>query len=1283
MATLALSVAGQFAGGLVGGPFGAMAGRALGALAGSAIDNALFGAEQEVTPPAPFALQGSNEGGVIPKIYGWNRVAGNIIWATSLERQTAETSGSKGNSNVDDDEIVANFAIGLCEGEVALLGRIWADGRLLETENLVLRFHKGAQNQVVDPLIELKQGTGNTPAYGGLCYLVFEGLPLKQFGNRIPNINVELCRVVGDLEPAIKAITIIPGSTEFGYDPEPRVRIISAGKTIGENTNLLGQTSDWSISLDQLQALCPNLEHVALVVSWFGDDLRCDSCKIQPRVENSSKNIVDASWVVSGNTRAQVPIVTQYQNGPSYGGTPSDASVLSAIADLKARGIKVTLYPFVLMDIATNNSLVDPFTGNIGQAAYPWRGRITSNPAIGQAGSPDQSAAMNGQIAAFVGSVATSDFVPAATTINYTGPVDWGYRRMILHYAQLAQLAGGVDSFLIGSEMRGLTWLRNSATGFPFVDALVNLAGDVRSVLGAGTKIFYGADWSEYSGYQPLDAPGDKLFHLDNLWASPNIDAVGIDNYMPLSDWRGNGDEPDKAISRHPHQLDYLQANIAAGEGYDWYYASDTDRLAANRTPISDGANAEPWIWRYKDIKNWWSNPHHNRVGGVRDATPTSWIPKSKPIWLSELGCGAVDKGPNTPNVFGDAKSAENALPYFSDGSADALAQRQFLRAHHQWWQVGSPSYDPQNNPDSNVYSGQMLDPDRIYVWTWDARPYPAFPNRIDVWSDGKNHKTGHWLTGRFGALAADELLKAMAGDYEISFAAVDVAPPHIHGAQITNATSLRGAMESMLDASGMLMRDGINGIEILNPDRADNALLQQQKLVFGESVTVLRKSSNQQENIGQLALSYVDRNGDYSPASQIAIVDQNPVQSSVSTNLVLDGITSRRAVNTIIGDKLNTDNLEFTLPPSALAMQVGDIIKLDSQGGDEFAISNIRQGVTQQISALVKNRNEPMAVDADLRIPAVDPPKVLAAPVIIGAHIPGTGGDMDATKMMLAAFADPWPGEIALVENNGVVARINQQAVIGQLNSPLPTANAAIWDRGNQLQLTMFAGHLSSLSELQALNGANRLAVQKDDGSWEIVGFANAQMLGVGQYMLSTLLRGQSGTMAAALQIASIGNNAVLLNAATENLPISNEQLEGDIELVSFAGAVDIAGSTNVFAIDQNLAKPLFPVHLQAKRNTSSQDIDIIWKRVTQIGGDSWSGVDVPLDFFPEQYFVNIFNGATMVRQITSSTSKTSYSSAEQIADFGSLPNSFTYSVNQLSAVHGLGNVATSSFVS
>src|SRR5690606_29773434 len=124
--------------------------------------------------------------------------------------------------------------------------------------------------------------------------------------------------------------------------------------------------------------------------------------------------------------------------------------------------------------------------------------------------------------------------------------------------------AGGVEAFVIGSEMRGLTGVRDG-DDFPFVDALVDLAADVKTVIPAA-KLTYAADWSEFSGVQ--SGGGDKIFHLDPLWASPDIAAVGIDNYMPVSELRDGSDDADA-----PHDLAYIDGHIEGGEGFDWYYA--------------------------------------------------------------------------------------------------------------------------------------------------------------------------------------------------------------------------------------------------------------------------------------------------------------------------------------------------------------------------------------------------------------------------------------------------------------------------------------------------------------------------------------------------------------------------------------------------------------------------------------------------------------------------------------------------------------------------------------
>ena len=525
-----------------------------------------------------------------------------------------------------------------------------------------MRTYSGDETQTPDPLIVAKDG--DAPAYRGLAYVVFERLPLENFGNRIPQLSFEVVRPIGQLEKMLRAVTLIPGTTELGYATETVTRTLGPGQSAAENRHVSYAASDVIAALDDLQAEAPNIERVAVVVAWFGSDLRAGHCRVVPAVDNRDKSTYGATWSVAGVTRDDAQLVSSVDGRPAYGGTPSDQSVRDLIAELKARGLKITLYPFLVMDIAAGNTLTNPWTGASPQPDYPWRGRITCDPAPGQAGSPDGTSA-------------------AATQINalFSGGSDaWNYRNMVLHYASLAVDAGGVDAFLIGSELKSLTRVRSASGVYPAVNALVTLAADVKALLGGDTIVTYGADWTEYGAHVVDSGATEVRFPLDALWASASIDAVGIDYYAPLADWRDQGSELDRALTDSPYRLDYLAGNLARGEAYDWYYADDAARDAQTRTPISDGLG-KPWGFRQKALWNFWQHAHYERVSGAELSSHTAWVPQSKPIWLTELGCPAVDKGANQPSVFPDPKSSESGLPYFSNGRRDDLMQRRHLQA--------------------------------------------------------------------------------------------------------------------------------------------------------------------------------------------------------------------------------------------------------------------------------------------------------------------------------------------------------------------------------------------------------------------------------------------------------------------------------------------------------------------------------------------------------------------------------------------------------------------------
>jgi hypothetical protein len=1235
MATLALSVAGQFVGGALGGPIGATIGRALGALAGSAIDQSLFGEQPAATAHSDIRLQGASEGGTVARLYGWGRLTGNIIWATELEEISSESRGAKATSSSDETELVVSFAVALCEGEVAHQGRIWADGQLLDTSSLTLRFYRGTETQTPDSLIAAKQGDGNAPAYRGLCYIVFERLPLGEFGNRIPQISVELCRVVGELEPDIRSVALIPGATEFGYDPTPRVRIVRKGTTETENSHQTAGQSDFTVSIDELVALCPNLEHVELVVAWFGDDLRAGECRVRPKVESASRKVKGTEWQVAGLDRADAEMVSEVDGGPAYGGTPSDEAVRAAIADLKARGLAVTLYPMLMLDIPPGNA--------VGQPAYPWRGRI--------AGTDGATAAA--EVASFMGTT--------------TG---WGYRRFIRHYAELAS-EEGCEGLIVGSEMVGLNRLRDAEGGFPYVAAMIALVEDV-AALAPGVDLVYAADWSEYSGFQPEEAPGDIIYPLDALFAHAAIAAVGIDNYLPLADWRDGEDHADFALWDGPEALDYLAANVAGGELHDFYYASAADRRDGVRTPIADSAHGEPWVWRAKDIANWWGRRHYPRVGGVRSGTPSAWQAEMKPIWFTEIGCAAVDKGANQPNVFYDAKSAESGRPYFSSGAPDALGQRQFLRAHAAHW-AGTA------NPISGVYGGPMVDRSRISFWAWDARPYPAFPSLEDVWSDAANYPTGHWLNGRLGGFASDEVLAALAADYGVALAEAAAAGPLISGLVVETLGSGRDALEPILAATGLEIADGDAGLRIARP--AARRVVVVDEPVAGDGPLTIRKRGDAREKPGRLSFTSLDRLGDYQTQSVLAQLPDGARLDGLALPLVLDADAARQVAEAILVAKAEGDDtIALTLPPSFLALEPGDVIALPGLAEGPFVVTEIRDGLAREIAgrALPPPTRALVLGGGGKRRSAV--PDAGAVPELLLVPLPPLPETPEIAWLAIGAYASPWPGTIELraAESGEVLAQLNRAAAMGEVLTPLGSGPITRWD-SSSFEIELYAGHIADGAELPVLSGSNRLAVENDAGGWELLGFRVADLVATRTYRLTGLLRGLAGTDIA-MGAISVGNRVLLIDSAVAMRDVPAASLGMERNLVAYAGRADAEGTPAAVTVPTALVAPLPPAHIKARRLPSG-DIAMAWTRRSRADNGNWALSDVPLETPTESYRLAIRTGSMIRREVTVTATGWTYSAAQQVADFGGLAPDFTVDVAQVSSVWGPGAPATEDF--
>jgi hypothetical protein len=281
-----------------------------------------------------------------------------------------------------------------------------------------------------------------------------------------------------------------------------------------------------------------------------------------------------------------------------------------------------------------------------------------------------------------------------------------------------------------------------------------------------------------------------------------------------------------------------------------------------------------------------------------------------------------------------------------------------------------------------------------------------------------------------------------------------------------------------------------------------------------------------------------------------------------------------------------------------------------------------------------------------------------------------------------LAVFSDPWPGPEAIwASSDGLsysrTAIAPAPACVGETLDDLPAGPTARFHHAT-FRVQLYGGALSSVSDSALFSGANAAAVQRADGAWEVIQFANAELVAGNTYALSRLLRGQAGSEWAMGAPLAAGAPFVLLDEHITVTASGLDALERMLQLRVVAAGRDHGDPTALAlaATPQATAlRPLTPVHLHATRDGSG--VTFSWIRRTRFDGDSWVG-EVPLGEDSEQYALDVMSGTSVVRTLSVTTPSALYAAADEIADFGAPQTSLSVQVVQVSATVGRGFAAT-----
>jgi hypothetical protein len=237
MASILLGAVGS----AIAGPIGGM----IGGQAGSMLDSLLLNHKTVRKPTLQdLIVEAATMGLPIPANYGRNKIAGNLIQSDMLqaEKHSGKGTGSKGTPYYTYN---VTCAVAICRGPIYSIWRIFADSKLIwdmdpevtgpgtstpgtplvqsgwapnsngtggvatlyhygtgknsnnQFAGSTVNFYFGTEDQGPDgsmsPLATAATGFANSqPGYRGIAYAVFNGLPLQDYGNRIPNFSFEI-----------------------------------------------------------------------------------------------------------------------------------------------------------------------------------------------------------------------------------------------------------------------------------------------------------------------------------------------------------------------------------------------------------------------------------------------------------------------------------------------------------------------------------------------------------------------------------------------------------------------------------------------------------------------------------------------------------------------------------------------------------------------------------------------------------------------------------------------------------------------------------------------------------------------------------------------------------------------------------------------------------------------------------------------------------------------------------------------------------------------------------
>lgn len=560
---------------------------------------------------------------------------------------------------------------------------------------------------------------------------------------------------------------------------------------------------------------------------------------------------------------------------------------------------------------------------------------------------------------------------------------------------------------------------------------------------------------------------------------------------------------------------------------------------------------------------------------------------------------------------------------------------------------IALASVTPPYLNQASIYGWQMYEINGVYA-VWYAAP--SAKGRVGVWARALA-PTAVGLAGVVSEICAAAGLQP--GEINVS-----ALSGNVDGYVLTQPMPARAALEPLMRAHFFDAIESGTVIKFVPRGGAAAAALPVADLAaHGDGDTmpdaIVIERTQERELPREVVVLYMDAAADYQQGTQSArrLVTDGRAVLSVEMAMVLSADRARQIAEVLLADAwMARSAYPLSLPPQYIDLEPTDVITL----ADTSATHTVRI-IDQEIGANGVIRAQAVAESAA----AYTSTATGAAPNIPGQSLSLVGPTSlqlldvpllrdvdDAPGFYLAAggLVEDWKGALIqqsrdVGESWSLLATQLVGAITGYAIDVLPSGRTETWDRTSTVTVRIRVGELSSVSELNVLNGDNA-ALLGAHGRWEIIQFASAVLNSDGTYTLSTLLRGRRGTEWAA-GLHQTADVFVLLTAQTlRNIRHGSEDIGRSLLYRALSvGSSGASAAPVSFSNTGVLLKPLSPVHARVSYSAGGVPT-ITWVRRTRKGGEWRDRVDAALGETSERYEVDIVRSSGTVARTLTATS-------------------------------------------